>query len=265
MDGADGFDTIAGHGGENHALVLMGVAKGDLALQESVAVGLAGLGGLGETLELDHVLVEPLAIGTLGGELGLHLGIVHDAALLCVDQEHAAGLQAALLLDLVGGEFKHAGFGRHDDKSVLGDVEARGAQAVAVEDRTDVLTVGKRDRGRAIPRLHEAGVVLVEGLAGVVHRLVVGPRLGDHHHDRVREGATGEVEQLQRVIEHRGIGAVGIDDRVDLLDVFAEDLGGEIGRAGVHPVDVAAQGVDLAVVRDVAVRVRDPNLRRCWC
>ena len=45
----------------------------------------------------------------------------------------------------------------------------------------------------------------------------------------------------------------GVDDREDLLDVVAEQVAGEHAFAGVHPVDVAAQGVDLAVVGEVAV------------
>jgi hypothetical protein len=78
----------------------------------------------------------------------------------------------------------------------------------------------------------------------------------DHHHHRVRERAAGEDEQLERVVEHRRVAAVRVDDREDLLDVVAEELGLEERLAGVHPVDVAAERVDLAVVRDVAVRVR---------
>ena len=38
-----------------------------------------------------------------------------------------------------------------------------------------------------------------------------------------------------------------------LRDVVAEDIGLQHGMAGGHPVGVAAQGVDLAVVDDVAV------------
>jgi signal recognition particle GTPase len=55
-------------------------------------------------------------------------------------------------------------------------------------------------------------------------------------------------EQLERVVEHRRVAAVGVDDREELLDVVAEQLALEQRLAGVHPVDVAAQGVDLAVV-----------------
>jgi hypothetical protein len=61
---------------------------------------------------------------------------------------------------------------------------------------------------------------------------------------------------LQRVVEHRRVRAVRIDDRQDLAHVVAERLAAEQRLAGVHPVGVAAHGVDLAVVRDVAVRVR---------
>ena len=46
---------------------------------------------------------------------------------------------------------------------VVGDDEARRAQAVAVERGADLAAVGEGDGGRAVPRLHQGGVVLVEG------------------------------------------------------------------------------------------------------
>jgi hypothetical protein len=49
-----------------------------------------------------------------------------DAALLGVDQEHAAGLQAALAHDLGGVDVEHARLGGHDDEAVLGDPVAAG-------------------------------------------------------------------------------------------------------------------------------------------
>jgi hypothetical protein len=48
---------------------------------------------------VDLGAVQPLAVGLGGGQLGLDLGVVDDAALLQVDQEHLAGLQAPLLDD----------------------------------------------------------------------------------------------------------------------------------------------------------------------
>ena len=103
---------------------------------------------------------------------------------------------------------------------------------------------------------------LVEGPLLGAHLLVAAPRLGNHHHDRVRELPSGEQQHLERVVEHRRVAAVGIDHGQDLRDLRAEQPGLEHAFAGVHPVDVPAQRVDLAVVADVAVRVRAPPARK---
>ena len=96
---------------------------------------------------------------------------------------------------------------------------------------------------------------LVERLERRVHRLVPAPRLGDHHHQGVRERAPREDEQLEDVVEHRGVGALEVDRGEDLRQVVAEEARGEHPLARLHPVHVAAERVDLAVVGDVAVRV----------
>ena len=50
------------------------------------------------------------------------------------------------------------------------------------------------------------------------------------------------------------------------LQGVAEQVRLKHGLAGVHPVDVAPQGVDFAVVGDVAVGVGAlPAGERCWC
>ncbi len=146
--------------------------------------------------------------------------------------------------------------GEHDEAVVGHGVAAR-AQAVAVEDRADERAVGEADVGGAVPRLHERRVELVERLARRVHRGVVLPRLGDHHQDRVRQRAAAEVEQLEHLVEARRVGRLGRADREDPLEVARDDVGRQQALAGAHPVAVALDGVDLAVVRDEAVRVRE--------
>ena len=70
--------------------------------------------------------------------LVLELLVVDDPALLGVDQEHPARLQPALdERRRSGGDVEHADLGGHDDQVVLGDVVARGPQAVAVEHGAD--------------------------------------------------------------------------------------------------------------------------------
>ena len=186
----------------------------------------------------------------------LDLLVVDDAALLGVHQEHAAGLQAALLQHVLRRDVEHAGFGRHDDQVVLRHVIARRTQAVAIEHRADLLAVGERDRRRAVPRLHQRGVVLVERALRVVHGLVVRPRLGNHHHHRVRQRPAGQHEQLERVVEHRRVEPFGLMiGRIFLMSSpNASDCEQRFAR--MHPVGVAAQRVDFAVVRDVAIRMR---------
>ena len=116
--------------------------------------------------------------------------------------------------------------------------------------------IGEGDGSGAIPRFHQATMKFVERLFLVAHRFVIRPRFRDHHHDRVRQGTAREHERFQAVVEHRGVAAVGIDDREDFLDVVAEKVAFEKRFARVHPVDVAAQGVDFAVVRDEAIGMR---------
>ena len=253
---ADGFDAILGHRHENDALVFVGVTEGDLALEQRDVVGLVVLRCLGQVAEVHEMLVEPLAVGTGVADLVLEFFVGDDPALRRVHEKHLAGLDAAFFDDLFSGNRQHAGLGSDDDKTVLGDVVTRGAQAVAVEDAADLDAVSERDRSGAVPRLHQAGVILVKRAAIVGHGLMVGPRLGDHHHHGVRERASGEDEELERIVEHRRIGAVRVDDRQDFLDIVAEGRAVEERLAGVHPIDVAAEGVDFAVVGDVAVRMR---------
>ena len=82
-------------------------------------------------------------------------------------------------------------------------------------------------------------------------------RLRNHHHHRVREAAAGEREQLEHVVERRRVRAAGAHDREHLREVVAEQLGRELRFARPHPVHVSAQRVDLAVVGDHPVRVRE--------
>ncbi len=164
-------------------------------------------------------------------------------------------MQALLQQDVFGRDVEHADFGRHDDEIVLRHVVARRTQAVAIEHRADHAAVGERDRRRSVPRLHQRGVELVERLDLGRHRLVARPRLRNHHQDRVGQRSAGHHQQLEHVVERRRVAAAFADDRQDLLQIVAEQRRAQQPFARAHPVDVAAQRVDLAVVRDVAVGV----------
>ena len=81
------------------------------------------------------------------------------------------------------------------------------------------------------------------------------PWLGDEHADRLLDRAAAEDEDLEDVVEGRRIAPAGANDRQDLLHVGPIHRMGEHALAGVHPVDVAADGVDLAVVGEEPERM----------
>ena len=141
-------------------------------------------------------------------------------------------------------------------RSSSGDEVARRAQAVAVERGADLAAVGEGDRRRAVPRLHQRGVVFVEGAALLVHQRIAGPGFGDQHHHRVRERVAALHQELERVVEAGGVGLALVGDRPQLVDVVAEQRRRHRRLPRRHPVDVAAQRVDLAVVRDHPVGMR---------
>jgi hypothetical protein len=208
-----------------------------------------------DRVDLDAHVLDPLPVRLGEGELVLQFLVVDDAALLQVDQEHLAGLQAPLLDDARLGDRQHARLAGHHHQVVVGDDVARGAQTVAVERGTDLLAVGEHHRRRAVPRLQHRGVVLVKGAAAYVHPLVLLPGLRDHHHRGVGERIARHRQQLERVVEGGGVALVLEADRVQLLQVRTQNRRLHHALARAHPVEVALDGVDLAVVGDHAVRV----------
>ncbi len=203
--GADRLGTRGGHRVDQESDVLGGVAEDLLAAQDGLVIGLDDARRGRQFGQLDKPLAEPLLVGVLGGDAVLELVVRNDALLGGVDQEHASRLQPTFGHDLVRGDIQHAGLGSHDDAAVGGDVVAGRAQTVAIQCRPDPNAVRKRDRRGPVPRLHQTGVKLVEGLLVGRHRLVVLPRLGDHHHQSVCQRPPGEVEQLEGVVQDRGV------------------------------------------------------------
>ncbi len=205
--------------------------------------------------------MQPLLVRGGGGQLGLDLLVVDDPALSGVDQEHLPRLQPAFLHHLVRGNVEDTDLRGHDDQAVVGHPVTGRTQSITVEHRADDRTVGEGDRRRAVPRLHQRRVELVEGPPGRVHLVVVLPRLRDHHEDRVREAAPGQVEQFQDLVEAgRVAGAVRADGE-DPAEVTRDQVAGEQRLPGLHPVTVAAHGVDLTVVGDEPVGVRQRPAR----
>ena len=86
----------ARHRRDQQVELLVGVAEHLLAQHDPV-MRHPDVVAVRQVVEVEQAGVEPLLIRVLGGQFGLDLLVVDDAALRGVDQEHPAGLQAHLL------------------------------------------------------------------------------------------------------------------------------------------------------------------------
>ena len=175
------------------------------------------------------------------------------------------GWMRRLNTHLLRRDVEHARLRGHDEQVVRGNQVAAGAQAVAVEDGADLRAVRADDQRRAVPRLHERRVVLVEGALGRDPSGCGPPRPpGSASSSRaaaMRPVASSSSSALSKL-------AVSLWPLVAMigssfLTSSPRSVDCEHRLARGHPVDVAAQRVDLAVVDHVAVRVRQlPGAQR---
>ena len=82
------------------------------------------------------------------------------------------------------------------------------------------------------------------------------PRLGQQHGRGTCKRATVHDQKLKHIVQNRGVGALAVDDGHHALKIVLQHGAVQVGFAGANPVDVALEGVDLAVVDDKAVGVR---------
>ena len=120
-----------------------------------------------------------------------------------VDQENLTGTEAPLLLHALGPDLEDSDLRAHDHQPVVGDGIARGPQSVAVEGRAHQMAVQERHGGRAVPRLHQAGMIMIESfhVRGNLDRVF--PGLRNHHQQSVMDRSARARQQLQGVIETR--------------------------------------------------------------
>ena len=104
-------------------------------------------------------------------------------------------------------------------------------------------------------RLHQARVVLVERAPRFRHVRMLLPGFRNHHQDRFLQRAPGHEQEFQHVVEGARVGAVLLDDGEQLGKIVPEEFRAHDALPRVHPVLVAEQGVDLAVVAHESVRL----------
>ena len=70
--------------------------------------------------------------------------------------------------------------------------------------------------------------------------------------------AARHLEELQGVVQRGGVAVAGVCHWCDLGHVVPKKGRLELGLPGVHPVDIAPEGVDLAIVGQIPVGVGQP-------
>ena len=253
---ADRLLGVARERRQDHLQVFLRPAERKLARAQRLAARHARW-ALGQVGEMHVADLEPRLVRLARRDLALDLLVGDDPVLFDVDEEELARLQPSLAEHVLGWNVQHTGLRREHDPAVLRLEPAARAQSVAVECRADHAAVGERDCSGPVPRFHQAPVEVVETAQVIGYVVAPGVSLGDHHHQRVCNRAAGEHQELEHVVEVRRVASAFAHDRQHLAQVVAEQLGRELRFARAHPVDVAAQRVDLAVVRDHPVRMRE--------
>ncbi len=234
---------------------LGGVAQRLHPIQQRFGVEAMSLATGAEIRHGDPLLRQPLAVRRAIRKFVLQFLVRDQPPLLEIDQKHAARFEAPLLLDQSGVDTQHSDLAGHDHPIVVCQVITTRPQAVAVQHGADVTAVGESDRSRTVPWLHQARVVLVESAFVIRHQFLLLPRLRDHHHDRFLQRAAGHQQEFEHIVERAGVRRIGFDDREEPVDRPVEEIAADDALTRSHPVDVAAQRVDLAVVGHEPVRL----------
>ncbi len=167
-----------------------------------------------------------------------------------------AGLEAALFFHLVIAQIKHARLGRHHEKTVLTQSVTCRTKAVAVENRTRIHAIAERHGGRAIPRFHEHRFIFEEPTHIAAQVMFFTPGLRHEHHHRMRKATTRSDEELKHVVKAGRVTLPRRNERQKLLQIVADNLALQVRLAGAQAVEVTAQGIDFAVMSEVAERMR---------
>ena len=236
--------------------ILIAVAEGLLQPHQLlVAGGCHLLIGHLQVGQIHQVPIQPFAVGLTTGVVRLQLLVVHQPSPDGVHQQHFARTEPVFPEDGFLGNVQHAHLAGENQPSVICDVIPAGSQAVPVENRAHHVAVAEQDRGRAVPRLQHGGIVLVEVPLLGIHAPVVAPRLRDGHHDGQRQLHAVHEQKFQGVVQHGRVRAPLVDDGQDLRHIVLQVLTADGLLPSQHGIDVSSDGVDFAVVKNVAVGV----------
>jgi len=173
-----------------------------------------------------------------------------------IDGDHPSRFDCAALFDVLTFERTHAGFRADSQNAVIGDRIPQRTKAIAVKTGNRPLPVISGDGRRAIPRLHNRIAVFVKRTPlGGHHSKPFRPGFRDEQSFRHGRRASGAHEQFEHLIQRAGVRRAGLYHRFDIIAVFIEDFRRHGYFMALHPVDIAFQRVDLAIMRQHSERL----------
>ena len=263
--GAHGFLGILHHRREDQLHVFQCLASGDLAAAQNVPIIGRSRFRLGASRQI-------LEIGEAGDQRGIILRTGHLRLDLCItvefrrrgiqiDRDHLAGAERAFLHDVTFRHDHHPGFRTGDQQAITREAITHRPQRVAIKAGDHPAAIGHGQRRRPVPRLHQRREKRIHSARRRIEAGITLPGLRNQHQLGGRRIATRPHKGFEHRIKRRRIRRAGRDQRLDVFRMFAKRGGRHLDLVALHPVAVAADRVDFAIVRQGAERLRQPPLR----
>ena len=253
--GANRLCPVLGHRLQDDGKVFCRVAK-TLLLHQNVVGNFGRVDFTKEPANAHLVFGNPAAVRLGAGHLRLHLRILQNTVVFQIQINDFAGFEAALFFHLVITQIQHARLGGHHEKAVFTQSVTRRTEAVAVENRTRIHAIAERHGGRTVPRFHKHRFVFEEPTHIATQVMLLAPSLRHEHHHRMRKATTRSDEKLKHVVQASRVTLPRRNQRQELLQVIADNFAFQLRLASAQAVQVTAQGIDFAVMSEVAERVR---------
>ena len=230
--------ALEGHGSDDHLHLFTRIAEAALQAHQLVLVQRGHWG----RRRLKQNVVDQLRVRRKIVKVAIELFAFDKAAALQIEQDHLSWTKASAANDRVGVDICQADFGAGDHQPGIGNDKAARAETVAIERRADKTAVREDQRRRAVPGLHDVGVIAMEcGFLDADGRR-------QHHTHRFRDVAVVVREQLGHFVETHRVRCFTREQRIALA--------GQKSAAGIDVRAVTPDGVDFAIVGHHAERLR---------
>ena len=200
------------------------------------------------------MLRNPFRIRILAAYQVLNLGVIDNSPRLQINEKHTARSQSAVLQNVSRIDIENARLRGQDDATVARHGVTRRTQTITIQDRAGDAPVGKGNRRRSVPWLHQTGVKLVKGASPLLHVFVLFPGFRNEHHHGLRQTVPAVNQQFEGVVQVLGIAAAGGQDRLEQRQLVVRSALYQVFPR-THPIHISAERIDLAVMADHSKRM----------